>query len=448
MRTRSRTGGRLLALLSVLSLVVAACAAETTTTAGGEPEPTETTVAGEFPDLSGQTVEVAAVWSGAEQESFEEVLAGFEEATGAEVSFTSTGDDIATVLGTRIQGGDPPDVALLPQPGLLSDLAAQGNLVPIDDVVGDLVDANYAPVWRDLGSVDGTLYGVWFKAANKSTVWYNAGLFSDAGVEPPETWQEFVETARTLADFGVVPISLGGADGWTLTDWFENIYLRTAGPAMYDELTNHEIPWTDPSVTEALGILAEIFGDETLIGSTDVALQNGFVESVTRVFSDDPEAAIVYEGDFVAGVISAETNSVPGEDALFFPFPSFDGSPPSVVGGGDVGVLLDDTEGGRALIQYLATAEAAETWAARGGFASPNSGVDPAVYPDDITRAAAEELVSAEVFRFDLSDLVPAEFGGTVGQGMWGILQDFLRAPDDVDGTATRLEEGAARAFG
>jgi len=430
-------------------LVVAACAAETTTAAEGEPGTTATTGADAgLPDLTGESVEIAAVWSGAEQESFEQVLASFEEQTGADVSFISTGDDIATVLGTSIQGGDPPDVALLPQPGLLLDLAEQGNLVPIDDVAGDLVDANFAPVWRELGSVDGTLYGVWFKAANKSTVWYNAGLFADAGVEPPETWEDFLAAARTLADFGVTPISLGGADGWTLTDWFENVYLRTAGPDMYDQLTNHEIPWTDPSVTEALGVLAEVFGDETLIGSVDVALQNGFVESVTRVFSDDPEAAIVYEGDFVAGVVSSETNAVPGEDALFFPFPAIGDSVPSVVGGGDVAVLLDDTDGGRALVQYLASPEAAEIWAGLGGFASPNSGVDPAVYPDDISRAAAEELVSAEVFRFDLSDLEPAEFGGTPGQGMWGLLQDFLRNPDDVDGTAARLEEAAAGAFG
>jgi len=443
------TRGRLPALLAVLALAVAACAAETTTTAGGEPGTTGATAADAgLPDLTGQSIEIAAVWSGAEQESFEQVLASFEEQTGADVSFISTGDDIATVLGTSIQGGDPPDVALLPQPGLLVDLAEQGNLVPIDDVAGDLVDANYAPVWRELGSVDGTLYGVWFKAANKSTVWYNAGVFTEAGVQPPETWEDFLAAARTLADFGITPISLGGADGWTLTDWFENVYLRTAGPDMYDQLTNHEIPWTDPSVTEALGVLADVFGDETLIGSVDVALQNGFVESVTRVFADDPGAAIVYEGDFVAGVVSSETNAVPGEDALFFPFPSIDGSVPSVVGGGDVAVLLDDTDGGRALIQYLASPQAAEIWAGLGGFASPNSGVDPAVYPDDITRAAAEELVSAEVFRFDLSDLEPAEFGGTVGQGMWGLLQDFLRNPDDIDGTAARLEEAAARAFG
>jgi ABC-type glycerol-3-phosphate transport system substrate-binding protein len=426
---------RAFALGAVLALVAAGCAPR---------EPADVP-AGVDEDLSGVTLEVAAVWTGEEQRNFEQVLAAFEEATGATVNYTSTGDDIAAVLGSRIAGGNPPDVAMLPQPGLLRDFARQGALESIEDIAGDLVDAHYAPTWRELGTVDGELYGVWFKAANKSLVWYNTAVFEDAGVSAPETWDDFIATARTISEFGVDPISVGGADGWTLTDWFENVYLRTAGPELYDQLTNHEIPWTHESVREALEVLAEAFDPELMAGGTRGALQTDFVTSVTQVFTDPPRAAMVYEGDFVAGVIAAETGAELGVDAGVFEFPSIGGAG-GVVGGGDVAVLLRDSEGGRALMRYLASPAAGEVWAGLGGFISPNVDVDLGAYPDEITRSIAEALAGAEVFRFDLSDLQPAEFGATVGQGLFRLFQDFLANPADIDGVTQRMEQEAAGA--
>jgi hypothetical protein len=432
----------LLAVGAALALLASACGD------GGQEQPERVQEGG----LEGETIEVAAVWTGEEQTKFEEVLDAFAEQTGATVRFTSTGDDVAAVLQTRIEGGNPPDVALLPQPGLLRDLAEQDALQPIEEVAGDEVDANYSPVWRELGSVDETLYGVWFKAANKSTVWYNLNVFSSAGAEPPADWDAFRSTAETIADFGVDPIAVGGADGWTLTDWFENVYIRTAGPDMYDQLANHEIEWTDQSVKDALTTLGEILGDEALLsGGTRGALQTSFPDSVSKVFADpqNPEAAIVYEADFVATVIQNETESELGTDADFFDFPAIDDSPPAVVGGGDVAVLLTESEGGQALIEYLATAEAAEIRARTGGFTSANTGVDLSVYPDEITRRSAEALVEAgDSFRFDLSDLQPAEFGATVGQGLFKLFQDFLQDPEDVDGVTQQLERAASQAFG
>ncbi len=398
-------------------------------------------------DGPGGTVEVAAVWSGDEQAAFQKVLDAFTEETGIETSFTSTGDDIATVLGSRIAGDDPPDVAILPQPGLLNDLAEQNALQPIEEVAGDAVDENFAEVWRELGTVGDQLYGVWFKAANKSTMWYRPPAFEDAGVEPPETWEELLEVAGTLSDAGVTPFSIGGGDGWTLTDWFENVYLRTAGPEKYDQLANHEIPWTDASVKTALTRLAEVFGETGwLAGGVNGSLQADFPASVTKVFSEEA-AAMVYEGDFVAGVITGDTDAELGEGADFFPFPEIGDSGKAIVGGGDVAVLMSETEQGRELIEFLATPEAGEAWAEQGGFTSPNKNVDAEIYPDDITRRSAEELVGSETFRFDLSDLQPAAFGGTAGQGMWKLLQDFLKDPSAVDSITQQLEAAAAAAF-
>ncbi|MET0801135.1 MAG: ABC transporter substrate-binding protein [Actinomycetota bacterium] len=444
MRTRI---ARTVAALATVALVAAACG-------GGEEldEGTGTTEtsAGAAVDLSGETVEVAATWTGAEQDRFEMVLDGFAEQTGATVRFRSAGDDIAAFLGPRIEGGDPPDVAILPQPGVVKTFAQQGDLLSIEDVAGEEVDANFSKTAREVGSVDGTLYGVWFKVAQKSTVWYNVNVLEGAGVEPPATWEELQQVAQTISDYGVPPYSIGADVGWPLSDLFENIYLRTAGPDMYDQLAAHEIPWTDQSVKDALSVMADIFGEPDLLaGGTTGAEQTDFNGSVTQVFEDPPEGALIFEGDFVGGVISGETKAKVGTDADFFDFPSIDGSEPAVLGGGDFAVLLADTEGGKALIEYLATPEAAEIWAAEGGFISPNTAVDPSVYPDEVSQRAAQALVEAgDSVRYDLSDLQPTEFGATTGQGIWGLLIDFLRDPSDVDGTAQALESAAKKAYG
>jgi alpha-glucoside transport system substrate-binding protein len=399
-------------------------------------------------DLAGQTLTVAAVWTGAEQQNFRKVLDAFAHETGATVKFTPTGDNVSTFLDSKIQGGDPPDVAMLPQQGALVQFAKAGHLKPADKRVQQAVDANFSPIWRTLGSVDSTLYGVYFKAANKSTVWYRTKAFEDAGVEPPKTWDEFVTVARAVSDAGTPALAVGGADGWTLTDWFENVYIRLAGPEKYDQLTTHEIPWTDQSVKDTLTELQKVFGDsDNIAGGTNGALQADFPTSVTNVFANltQPKAATVYEGDFVAGVILDETKAKAQTDFNVYDFPSVNGSDPAVVGGGDMIVMFKDNPAAKALVEYLATPEAATIWVKRGGFSSPNKSVNSDDYPDEILKATATALANAEPFRFDLSDLQPSRFGG---DEMFSILQDFLKNPDSVDQTADKLEAAAKRAYG
>jgi alpha-glucoside transport system substrate-binding protein len=391
-------------------------------------------------------VSIMGVWTGPEQESFQAVLDMFrEQHPDVTVQYTSAGDQLPTQLSTAVQGGNPPDMALLPQPGLMTDLAQKGALMSLEYARDD-VDSSLGQSAVDLGSVDGTLYGFIFKAANKSTIWYNAPVFEQAGVAPPETWQEFLDAAKTLSASGVPAYSIGGADGWTLTDLFENIYLRQAGAEKYDQLTRHEIPWTDASVKDALGEMAKVLADRANIaGGATGALQTDFPASVSNVFAGNPKAAMVIEGDFVPGVVTSPLEPGTGYDV--FAFPSIAGSSPSVVGGGDTVVAFADTPAVQALVRYLTTAEAAEIWAARGGFATLNKGVDASVYPDEITRTTASAIGEAEVFRFDLSDLQPAAFGSTVGQGLFKLFQDFLANPQNVDGIAGQMEQAAARAF-
>ncbi len=420
-------------------VVVATDEGEITESGAGQPSPAATDVSG--------TVSVMAVWTGAEQDSFQAVVDAFNETyPDVTVTYNSAGDQLPTVLGTAVEGGNPPDVAVVPQPGLMNEYAERGELVPLD-FARDTVDANYSPDWVTLGSFDDQFYGLVFKGANKSTIWYNVNVLTDAGItEPPASWDELLSAADTVSASGVPAWSVAGADGWTLTDWFENVYLRTAGPEMYDQLAAHEIPWTDQSVVDALTTLQGVFENKDNIAGNP--LQIDFPTSVTQVFNDNPDAGMVYEGDFVQGVILDSTNAQPETDFNVFDFPSIDGSAPAVVGGGDMVIMFNDTPASQAFVEYLATPEAAEVWASRGGFSSPNQNVDPNVYPDALTQQTATALAEAETFRFDMSDLAPSAFGGTPGQGMWQILQDFLRDPSNPEQTAQRLESAAADAYG
>jgi ABC-type Fe3+ transport system substrate-binding protein len=433
---------QLLALLLTLALALLAAGCggdDDDDEAAGDTAAETSGDTGAAEDVSG-SIRVLAVWTGTEGENFQAVLDGFKEQyPNVNVTYNAA-QEPATVLSTAVEGGNPPDVAALPQPGFMIDFAERGALKPIE-FARDAIAEGYSESWLELGTVEDQLYGLFFKGANKSTVWYNVQVFEDAGVEPPEDWDAFLENAQTLQASGVPAYSIGGSDGWTLTDLFENIYLRTAGPDLYDQLQRHEIPWTDDSVTEALTEMGKILGDtENLAGGRTGALQTDFPTSVTKVFADPPEAAQVIEGDFVGGVISGETTAEPQTGFNVFDFPEIGDSGPVVVGGGDVMVMFKDNPAARALISYLATPEAAQIWAERGGFSSPNRNVDASVYPDELTQQTATALAEAEVFKFDMSDLLPGAFGS---DAMFTILQDFLQNPDDVDGTAQKLEAAA-----
>ncbi|MFD4408586.1 ABC transporter substrate-binding protein [Streptomyces sp. NPDC058251] len=402
-----------------------------------------------LPKLNGASLEVAAVWTGPEQANFKKVLAEFEKRTGAKVTFVPAQDPIINFLGSKIAGGAPPDVAMLPQVGAVKQAVEKKWAKPAGPDAQAQLAKNYSQGWQDLGKVGGKQYGVYFKAANKSLVWYNAKVFENAGAKEPKTWKDFLSTAQTIYDSGVTPVSVGGADGWTLTDWFENIYLSQAGPEKYDQLAQHKIKWTDPSVKDALTTLAQLWGDKNYIaGGPDGALQTEFPASVTQTFTggDQPKAGMVFEGDFV-GVNIAETKAKIGTDAKVFPFPAV-GSKAPVVSGGDAAVLLKESKAGQALLTFLASPDAATIWAKLGGYLSPNKNVADSAYPNAVQQSMAKALIAAgDDFRFDMSDQAPQAFGGTPGKGEWKDLQDFLKNPKDVAGTQAKLEADATAAY-
>jgi maltose-binding protein MalE len=386
------------------------------------------------------------VWTGAEASAFGQVIKAYNKLyPKVKVNYKPVGDNLPTVLSTAVAGGNPPDMADIAQPGLVAQFVKKGALKPITYSRRVLL-ANFSPAWIALGTFNKKIYGLVFKASNKSTVWYNVPAFKSAGVKAPATWTQFTKNAGTIKASGVPPYSIGGADGWTLTDLFENIYLRQAGPAKYALLTLHKIKWTDASVTAALNTMAEVIGDSAnMAGGTSGAVQTDFPTSVNNVWENPPKAAIVLEGDFVPGV--ATVKSKPGTGYGEFPFPSINNSPASVEIGGDTIVAFRDNPAIESFVKFLGTPAAAAAWAAKGGFATGNKHMPSSVYPDATTRATASAIAKAKYVAFDMSDQQPASFGATVGQGEWGLFQDFLRNPKDVKGIQDKLESAAAAAW-
>ena len=434
----SRRSIRLVGALAIVSLVVLAAVLGSTSRAGNAKVGKTSAVSG--------SITFDGVWTGAEASAFGNVIKAFNKVTpGVKVNYKPVGDNLPTVLSTAVAGGNPPDMADIAQPGLVKQFVAKGALKPIGYAASTL-KANFTRSWISLGTFNGKIYGLVFKASNKSTVWYNFHAFKNAGVKVQTTWPQFTKAASTIKASGTPPYSIGGADGWTLTDLFENIYIRQAGPQKYAQLTAHKIKWTDASVKTALKTMADVIGTSAnMAGGTSGAVQTDFPTSVNNVFQNPPKAAMVMEGDFVPGV--ATVKAKPGTDYAEFAFPSINGSAPSVVIGGDTIVAFRQNPALQAFVQFLATPAAAAAWAKKGGFATGNTKMPASVYPDATTRATAVAIAKAKNVAFDMSDQQPASFGATVGQGEWGLFQDFLRNPTDVNGTASKLESAAAKAY-
>ena len=430
-----------IAAVAVVSLVaVAGCGGSSGSGSGGD-------------SLKGKSFTILGQWTGGEQAAFDAVIKDFDNSTGASGKYTpAAGGNEAGVLGTKVAGGTPPDIAILSLPGAIAQYASSNKIYPVSAATQKVVAENFASKWGDLGSYQGKMYCVPVDASNKSTVWYNANLFDNAGIStPPTTWPDLIKDAKTLSASGVsVPISVGGGDGWTLTDWFENVYLRTAGIEKYQALTEHKIPWTDPSVTTALNALKQIWGDPQLIGSPAQAVKVPFTASVDNVFKQSPTSAIVYEASFVATTITGDKNPAKvGTDAKVFPFPSVNGSQPIVEAAGDFGCAFTKNKAAAQFLAYLAGPKAATTLVSTtgSGFLSVNKNVDTSSYNDPTSGQLADAMVKVgNNFVFDMSDQAPATFGGTPNKGMWGDLQTFLRT-GNVAATQKQLERDASAAY-
>ena len=319
------------------------------------------------------------------------MLARFRRATGAQVRYTSAHGHVREVLDARLRAGTRtgrrPAAAAGPArartPGAATRAARRRPRAPWSSSTTRRCGSN----WR---SSDGRLYGVWFKAADKSLVWYDVGAFERAGVVPPDDSAGCSASRASLRPRGIVPFSVGGADAWTLTDWFENLYLRLAGPARYDAAGRPPAAVDRPEVTRTLRVMrsAAAPADSCWAGRAARCGPRSSASVAARL-RHGAGAAMVCEGDFVASVVTAGTHAAHRIGRRRVPVPGSYRGLPEVVGGGDVAVQCIDTAAAAALMRYLASPAAAAVWAAAGGFISPNHDLDLAVYPDELIRSFA-----------------------------------------------------------
>lgn len=374
------------------------------------------------------TLVILGSLTGVGQEIVEDAFAPFTAETGIEVVYEGT-DAFSTVLPIRVAGGDVPDLAIFPQPGLMADLAREGALTPLDAAV-DLATLTtaFGPDWVSLGTVDEQVYGLWMRSDPKSLVWYNPDAFEAAGYDIPTSWDELMGLTETIAEAGNTPWCLGmesgEATGWVGTDWVEDILLRTAGPQVYDQWVTHEIPFNSPAVKEAVEIFGEIVRNDSYVrGGVVGALSTPFGDAPAPMFDQPPGCYLHRQASFITDFLPDTIE--PGKDTQVFLLPG-DGPTAPLLTGGLVIAMTDNSPAAQAAIGYLTTVTPHESWAARG-YISPHREVDLAIYPNDGVRQMAEILTQAETIRFDGSDLMPAAVGtGT----FWTAMVNYVGGAD------------------
>jgi alpha-glucoside transport system substrate-binding protein len=435
---------RMVAPIALLALILTACPASTTSNSPGASGGAGSSDGG----ASGETIEVTSLWGGAEAEAFQAVLDAFEEESGITVEYTSVRNEYSTVLSNRLEQGDPPDVAIIPGIGFLRSFAKDDLLIPLADLGLDtsaLADA-YAPNLSDMGvnvgTVDDVPYAIMVKLNTKSSIWYDPSRFTENGWETPTDWEGLLALTDQIKADGATPWALGALDGWTLTDWFESIYIRQSGEEAYDTLFSQDGDWTDQSVKDAIATMTEVLNEENVAGGIDGALATGFVDGIGLVFSANPTAELYYEGGFVGGLAIGDVNEdlVTGETIDWFDFPEIDGSGAKLTVGGDVMAALTTNPGVAEFMQYLASAEAGQTWAAGGTIISPMAGVESGDYPEGTSKEATQ-IVESDVARFDGSDLLPG------GPDLGAVLQTAIQDPSAVDGALQDFQTSVTDAW-
>jgi alpha-glucoside transport system substrate-binding protein len=373
-----------------------------------------------------------------EHKAFVEVLRAFQETTGLNTETVQEG-----VLAPEAR----PTLGFT-SPGALAEFVRDGTAEPLESLglTDDVLERALGRSWIDLGTVDGEAYGLPLATTSKSLVWYRPREFRRLRLRPPQTWNELVALTKRLARSGGRPWAIGGSDSFTLTDWFENVYIRTEGQWKYDALFSGKLPFDDPSVIAALTRMTTLLNERYLAEGVDGALKMSFTDAVDAVFGDDPRADLLMEGGFVGSLALAAVRPapVPGATIAAAPFPTIDESfgNPVVAGAAFILAFDDDPEVGRLLL-YLMSSGAGRIWVSHGTVVSANKLVPLSAYPNVLVRTAARQVSTAQVVRFDGSDLLP----GSLAEDLGRALQQVIRAPAAASKLMRDFQHKAARVF-
>ena len=429
---------RLVALMAVLAIIVAACGGDeevgdgdTTTTAGADGGDGGESAA------SGAEFTLFGAPTGVEGDALTGFINAYNGEVGSNITYTGV-SEFEQQLRIQVDGGDPPAVAFTPQPASICAFADEGELVSLEDMGFDIaaMETNHSQYWMNLGLCDdGNHYGIpWFPNF-KSIVFYHTPTFEENAYEIPETFDDLVALSEQMVSDGVTPwcfgFGSGDATGWPGTDWIEDIYVRQNGADLYAQWYNHEIPFSDPTVVEAFNTFGEIFfGEGFVLGGPENVAGVIFEDSPGPMFSDPPGCAMLKQGSFIANFFTQAADYEEGEESEIgvFAFPTIDGNP-GAMGGGDTLIVFEDDPAISAVLKDWITPEWQCTLAsASGGGIAEHGGhgvtgverlpghkdVDPNCYESDAAKTFAESItqaLAANTFVFDASDLMPPEVG-------------------------------------
>ncbi|SCG37720.1 carbohydrate ABC transporter substrate-binding protein, CUT1 family [Micromonospora echinaurantiaca] len=375
-----------------------------------------------------------------EADRLEQSWEQFTECTGIEIDHEGSGEFEAQ-LGVRVDGGNAPDLAFIPQPGLLKRFVDQGKLKPAGADTKAMAEQNYPADWLKYSTVNGAFYGAPLGSNVKSFVWYSPKTFKEKGWTVPTSWDDLIKLSDTIAATGTKPwcagIESGDATGWPATDWIEDLMLRTQTPEVYDQWTTHGIPFNDPKVAEALDRAGQILKNEKYVnggfGGVKSIATTSFQEAGVPITTG--KCALHRQASFYANQWPEGTKVAEDGDVFAFYFPAIDpakGKP--VLGGGEFVAAFADRPEVQAVQTYLASGEHANSRAKIGDWVSANNKLDLANVANPIDKLSVQILQDkSTVFRFDGSDLMPAAVGaGTFWKGM----VDWVNGKD----TATVLQ--------
>ncbi|KGN38512.1 ABC transporter substrate-binding protein [Knoellia subterranea] len=428
-----RRTAKVLATLAVVSLGLAACGSSSDDGDSGSGDSAATKIDcapyEKFGDLKGKEVSVYTTIVAPEDGPHIASYKPFEDCTGVKIKYEGS-REMEAQISVRVKGGNAPDIAYLPQPGLLKTLVATGKVIPAPPETEANVDANM-PDWKTYGTVDGKFYAAPLGANVKSFVWYSPTAFKDKGYEIPKTWDELLALTDKIATDNpeakpwCAGIESGDATGWPATDWVEDVMLRTAGAETYDKWVNHEIPFNDPAVATALAEVGKILKNPKYVnggyGDVKTIASTSFQDAGQPIL--DGTCFMHRQASFYAANWPEGTNVAEDGDIWAFYLPAKDETTKPVLGAGEVTAAFRDAPEVKAFQTYLASTE----WAVEraktcgtGGCLTANVNVDPTLLKNPIDNLSATMLTDKNAtFRFDGSDLMPGAVGaGTFWKGM------------------------------
>lgn len=339
----------------------------------------------------------------------------FEDCTGVDVVWEGTKTFEASVK-VRLESGNAPDVIDFPQPGLMGVQARAGKLKELPADIGAEIEKNMLGGWLGYSSVDGKVYGSPFAQNFKSFVWYNPKAFADKGYKVPVTMDELKTLSDKIVADGGQPwcagIESGDATGWVVTDWMEDFMLRYQTPETYDAWVNHTIPFNDPKVKDVADKVGSYLKNEKYMGNVKAIATTKFQDGGLPIVDGKcymHRQANFYKTFWPAGTVFGDNGTI---SAFYLPVAKT-GDKKVMLGGGDLNSATNDKPETFDTIRWMSGKDYAESRAASSGTFSPRTDYDTGKLQDPFDRVFADLGKSAEVFRFDASDLMP----GAVGTG-------------------------------